>query len=417
MRTSYTRSKGMDQKPEPKKPEVQHMEDNIDLEKEAIRVSLRDAYLSIESSLVERREKDRINEYTEALSNQADSFIDDRETSPDEDYFNAKGNTQDEVAEEGTEEVEEKPKRNKKLIVTLSVVAAVVVAVVGLFIYKSFFAPDSSVEAIQTRISKLYTSEDRVDIKDGVTQQDLSDFYMELLDVQDKGDNIDSAVEEVDTIGYFISDKANLERYSSETYDLTTAGMMDSIEDIKENAKKYTVPGLALTITDMAKVVEDDYNYFIDLRTELNGVVDVLSFDESGYEDKINAVSHIPNRTELEATYEKILVDKQAAEAQQTLQDARDEQARQEAQQALEEAQELQRQTQEELEATKKQLEEAAKKAAEEEQERQTIDAIPITPEATSTPTPTVTVAPTESAEEQSLEDTVETMSNSVSEE
>lgn len=417
MRTSYTRSKGMDQKPESKKPEVQHMEDNIDLEKEAIRVSLRDAYLSIESSLVERREKDRINEYTEALSNQADNFIDDRETSPDEDYFNAKGNTQDEDVEEGTEEVEEKPKRNKKLIITLSVVAAVVVAVVGLFIYKSFFAPDSSVEAIQTRISKLYTSEDRVDIKDGVTQQDLSDFYMELLDVQDKGDNIDNAVEEVDTIGYFISDKANLERYSSETYDLTTAGMMDSIEDIKENAKKYTVPGLALTITDMAKVVEDDYNYFIDLRTELNGVVDVLSFDESGYEDKINAVSHIPNRTELEATYEKILVDKQAAEAQQTLQDAQDEQARQEAQQALEEAQELQRQTQEELEATKKQLEEAAKKAAEEEQERQTIDAIPITPEATSTPTPTVTATPTESAEEQSLEDTVETMSNSVSEE
>lgn len=421
MRTSYQRTNNVKKPQEPEDKNVGSVQDNIDLEDEALKASLRDAYIAINDAVVDSRKKQEIKEYSEALEAQADSVLQGNQSSEpvygEEDQGSPKEDNE-ETSKEEKALLEKQRKKRKKVIIGTTAASIAVVAVAGFLIYRNFFAPDSSVEAIQTRISKLYTSENMVDIKEGVTQDDLNEFYLELLDVQNRGDDVESAMEELDTIGYFLSDKSTLERYDSESYDLTTAGMMDSVEDIKENAQGYSVPGLALTINDMAMGIEDDYDYFIDLRSDLNGVVDVLSFDESGYNSKISMVSHIPNRTELEATYDKIVVDKQAAVAQQELQEAQDEQAKQEAQKALEEAQELQRQTQKELEETRKQLEEAAQKAAEEEQQRETLDSNPIatpTAESTEEAEPTVTDTPTE--ESSSLEDQVDTQSVSKSSE
>lgn len=421
MRTSYQRTNNVKKPQEPEDKNVGSVQDNIDLEDEALKASLRDAYIAINDAVIDSRKKQEIKEYSEALEAQADSVLQGNQSSEpvygEEDQGSPKEDNE-ETSKEEKALLEKQRKKRKKVIIGTTAASVAVVAVAGFFIYRNFFAPDSSVEAIQTRISKLYTSEDMVDIKEGVTQDDLNEFYLELLDVQNRGDDVESALEELDTIGYFLSDKSTLERYDSESYDLTTAGMMDSVEDIKENAQGYSVPGLALTINDMATGIEDDYDYFIDLRSDLNGVVDVLSFDESGYDSKISMVSHIPNRTELEATYDKIVVDKQAAVAQQELQEAQDEQAKQEAQKALEEAQELQRQTQKELEETRKQLEEAAQKAAEEEQQRETLDSNPIaTPTAESTEEAEPTVTDTPAGESSSLEDQVDTQSVSKSSE
>lgn len=421
MRTSYQRTNNVKKPQEPEDKNVGSVQDNIDLEDEALKASLRDAYIAINDAVIDSRKKQEIKEYSEALEAQADSVLQGNQSSEpvygEEDQGSPKEDNE-ETSKEEKALLEKQRKKRKKVIIGTTAASVAVVAVAGFFIYRNFFAPDSSVEAIQTRISKLYTSEDMVDIKEGVTQDDLNEFYLELLDVQNRGDDVESALEELDTIGYFLSDKSTLERYDSESYDLTTAGMMDSVEDIKENAQGYSVPGLALTINDMATGIEDDYDYFIDLRSDLNGVVDVLSFDESGYNSKISMVSHIPNRTELEATYDKIVVDKQAAVAQQELQEAQDEQAKQEAQKALEEAQELQRQTQKELEETRKQLEEAAQKAAEKEQQRETLDSNPIaTPTTESTEEAEPTVTDTPAGESSSLEDQVDIQSVSKSSE
>lgn len=393
MRTSYQREKNgvENQKKNLDYGNSGSVRDNTNLEEEILRISLREAYIQIDEAVTENRKRQEVREYSEALEAQAEKAIrgdmgSEYDGYEDNGEFRRGENEEgyDDDYPDGVEPIDEDEIRHKKMrkrvILGCTAASLVVVGVAGLFVYKNFFAPDSSVEAIQTRISKLYTSESMVDIKDSVTQADLDSFYLELLDVQGKGDDVDSAMEELDTIGYFLSDKSKLERYNSDSYDLTTAGMMDSIEDIKDNASGYSVPGLALTINDLAGNVEEDYDYFIELRTELNGVVDALTFDEFAWDSKIDLVSHIPNRTELEATYDKIVVDKQAAEAQKKLQEAEDEQAKLEAQKALEEAQKLQRQTQQELEDTKKQLEEAAKKAAEAEKRGEPLDASPVEP-------------------------------------
>lgn len=417
MWTSYQRTKPRrEENTKAGKENIGSINDNIDLQEESLQASLRDAYVEISESVIESRKQQELKDYSKALEAQANASV--RPGSDPRDVMPAglEGTDSGEASQEEQEILEKQRKKKKRrIIIVSSIIAVIIVAFAGFLVYRNFFAPDSSVGAIESRIHRLYTSEDMVDIKEGVTQQDLDNFYLELLNVQDKGDDVDSALEEIDTIGYFLSDKATLERYSKESYDLTTTGMMDSVEDIRENAQNYSVPGLALTINDMAVGIEDDYNSFIDLRSELNGVVDPLNFDEDGYQTRIEAISHVPNRTELEATYDKILVDKQAAIAQQELQDAQDEQARQEAQQALAEAQELQRQTQQELEETRRQLEEAAQKAAQEELERErnsgTVESVEPTVdptvEATQAPSAEVTIVPSQDSSE--LEDNIQT--------
>lgn len=401
MRTSYQKSNSK----EVVSATRGSVEDNIDLEKESLRASLRDAYVTISSAVIESRKQQELKDISEAIDAQTQSSL-HQNSLKSEDF---EGTDNEDVSEEEEKLLDKKKKRNRKIIVASSITGVILVAVTGFVVYRLVFNSGGNVDAIQTQIDKLYTSEERTDIKEGVEQEDLNQFYMDLLKAQDKGADVDSTMEELDTIGYFLSDKSKLERFNGESYDLTTAGMMDSIEDIKENAQKYSVPGLALSINSLATDVEEDYDYFIDLRTELNGIIDVLSFDEDAYTTKISEVDHIPNRTELEATYDKIVVDKQAAQAQQELQDAQDEQAKQEAQKALEEVQELQRQTQQELEDTKKQLEEAAQKAAEQEKEQESLDSKPIEPTTSPSITeePTITISPESTSTEEDLNNSV----------
>ena len=67
------------------------------------------------------------------------------------------------------------------------------------------------------------------DIKNGITISDLDQYYLDLNKASDNGEDITPASTELDTIGYFLSDKATLLEYDSEDYDLTTAGLQDSI--------------------------------------------------------------------------------------------------------------------------------------------------------------------------------------------
>lgn len=326
---------------------------------------LAEVYIEISSEL-NNRHKAELYGYEEALNTESDIFGEEARMK-DEKYDG--DSEDDEDYEDGDEEDEETPKKSKKkVIIPIVITSVVVLGVVGMVAYKKLSAGKETLNTVETRISKLYTSKEKVDIKSSVSQTDLNEYYMELLEFQGKGKNVDGAIEELDTIGYYINDKSVLQGIEDSSYDLTTVGMKDTLDEVKAHTKDYTVSGLAVTINNTANGILEDYNDFINLRQELNGVTDVLNFDESKYTDKIDAVSHEPNKMELDAMLDKLVVDKQAEQAQKDLQEAEDEKAKEEAEIALQEAQELQKKTQDELESLKKTLEEQAKKALEEKQ-------------------------------------------------
>ena len=349
MRTSYDREKV--EKPVEKEEVKDNSQDIV------IKGKLVEAYKSIEEELSYRREEE-LRGYGDALSDSANEF-----ESRERELRNR--NSEDFIEEAESQEKSTGSGKKKKIIIACSVIGAVlVVGLGGFFAYKNL-SKGSRLESVETRVSKLYTSKDKNDIKSDVSQSDLNDYYLELIDLQKDGVNVDSIMSELDSIGYYLEDMGKLETFNSESYDLTTVGLSDELVSIVDNAETYSVSGLAVSVNNMASKVMEDYNSFIGLRQELNGISDVINFDEESYKSKIDMISHVPNRVELTAVYDKLVVDKQAAEAQKKLDEAADEQAKAEAEQALKDAQELQKKTQEELESTKKKLEEEAKKAAE----------------------------------------------------
>lgn len=316
---------------------------------------------TIEENL--EREADKIIEEDkrtkeERLSHTYYEIMNEKYESNDKDSINeAVSNVEDEAKEEK----EKSKKSRKKIWITLLSVFGVLIIIAGsLFIYSKYIKQDNSVEAISQRVDSLYTSPQKVDIKSGVTVNDLDKYYIDLNEAETKGEDISAVSEELDTIGYFLSDKETLSEYDNEDYDLTTSGLQDSINNIKKNSEIYSVPGLAVTISDLCTKVNNDYEEFISLRSELQSVTDVISFDEEGYKSKIATISHKPNQEELTAIYNNIVADKQAAEAEQALKDAATQEAQEKAQQALEEAQKMQQETQEKLENAEKELQEKA---------------------------------------------------------
>lgn len=370
MRTSYSRDH-VKEKKEQEKEAVVKKEEAQEEPVSSVESKLIDAYESMENELYYIRQK----ELTESNINTEE------------------GNSFEDISKEPKNNKPEKKKKksNKGIIIGCSVAISVLVLGVGGYtVYDKFFNTGKALIATEESISRLYTSPEKTDIKTGISQNDLNEYYMELIGIQKKGENVDNAVSELDTIGYYLNDKATLENYNSDSFDLTTVGLTDSISSILQNTKEYSVSGLAVTINNMAKEVTSDYESFISLRQEMNGISDVMNFDEEVYKGRIDLVRHIPNKTELSAICEKLIVDKKAAVAQKKVQEAADDQARAEAEKALKEAQELQKKTQGELEATKKKLEEEAQKAAEDiKNQNGNVDSQPNNNESTDTPSET----------------------------
>lgn len=366
MRTSYRMSHGGNENPVVKDREVEEVQQEV-----------RDSHSMLDM-------KKEIEKSQEAMADQVErSFLEEesikayreivQKANPDTDIGDIVEKAEDEVAKEEKqsrkekkeqEDVDKKKRNKKRIIVGFSILGVIFAFIAVFFVYTNFFCQHNSIEAIAQRVEKLYTSANKVDIKNGVTQSDLSEFYVELSEAAKNGDDTKSVESEIDTIGYFLSDKEQLNEYNSEDFDLTTVGMTDSLNTIKANADSYTVSGLAVTITDLANQVQSDYDSFIALRSELQGVTDVTTFDATAYKARIDEVTHNPNKDELNALYDKLVADQQAAQAQAELEAAATEEAKAQAEKALEEAQKIQQETQEKLDQAQEELANKTEEAA-----------------------------------------------------
>ena len=272
----------------------------------------------------------------------------------------AQKENQGSVEQPKVKQQKKKKKSKKKLIIILSILAVLIVGgcLGGFYLYSNSGA---STEDVSERINKFYTSDSKVDIKDSVSQSDLDSMYIELQGIKKKSKEVSELTKELDTIGYFIQDKATLNKYDSDDCSLTTSNLTTDVTAVKSNTSLYSISGLAVTNSDRATSILTAYDDFINLRLELQGITDVQSFDENAYTDKINNVTHTVNKQELQGIVETIKADKEAADAQAAVDAAGNEEEKAAAQKALEDAQELQKQTQQQLEEVQKKLENATK--------------------------------------------------------
>ena len=332
--------------------DVKENESTISAEKE----NLIKAYNEIAEE-VSLRQEEQLRSYDSMLEREAKS-LEKREELLEARKIQKEIDSENELGLESSMEEEDKKRKKKKKKKIVVGVFIGFLLLIGIF-YVLFGRKGSyNEEEISSSISKMYTSPDKVDIKENISQQDLSKYYSELVKAKKNGKDVDKYVEELDSIGYFLSDKSKLVEMNSSSYDLTSQGMLDEVNKIVENSKNYSVSGLAVTINDLASRLNSSYNEFVALRQELQSVSDVSTFDENLYKERIDKVSHEYNKNELLTIYDKIIADKQTVLKQKELNDAKSEEERKKAEDELKKSQELQKKTEEELNKIKDKLEE-----------------------------------------------------------
>lgn len=355
MRTSYNRNNEERETVNKEVSSTQGVKENestISTEKE----NLIKAYNEIAEE-VSLRQEEQLRSYDSMLEKEADS-LEKREELLEARKIQKEIDSENELELESSMKEEDKKRKKKKKKKIVVGVFISLLLLIGIFSVLFGRRGSYNEEEISSSISKMYTSPDKVDIKENISQQDLSKYYSELVKAKKNGKDVDKYVEELDSIGYFLSDKSKLVEMNSSSYDLTSQGMLDEVNKIVENSKNYSVSGLAVTINDLASRLNSSYNEFVALRQELQSVSDVSTFDENLYKERIDKVSHEYNKNELLTIYDKIIADKQTVLKQKELNDAKSEEERKKAEDELKKSQELQKKTEEELNKIKDKLEE-----------------------------------------------------------
>ncbi len=213
-----------------------------------------------------------------------------------------------------------------------------------------------SLEDITKEIDNLYTSDQKVDIRSNVKDEELSRIQDSLSTVEG---NTAILLDEINTIRIFISDKSTVNAMLNPNYDLEDNRMFSTLIGIKDSVKTYTIAGLSKTVNELVSEVELEYDEYFQLRSELKGVIQYDSFDKEGYLSRINKVSHLVNKNELMGYYNDILskIEEEKLNKDKELKDTKD---------ALEESEKARQDAEAEAEKAKKELEEATATTTEE---------------------------------------------------
>lgn len=272
------------------------------------------------------------------------------------------------------EEDDTSPGIKRALMVAMSVTFLLIVATAGVLMWKllSESSGEATIEALQNRVDKMYTSSNKEELKDSVVAESLESYYdiLEKVQAKDKkgkkAGDISKVESELDTIGYYLEDKRKLDTYNSADYDLSSDGLLEGVQTIRDDVSSYSVPGLALTINDLCSKIETDYGYFINLRQEIENITDYINFSSKKYDSKIEEVSHTINKKELQNMVKSLNSAKKKAVAKAKAEEEAKKKEEEKAKKALEEAEEQRKKAQEALEEQERKAEEEARQKEEE---------------------------------------------------
>lgn len=273
--------------------------------------------------------------------------------------LNSVGDAMDKVTGGVPIEDEKKPKKKKsKAWLIILIVLLVIGGSAGYVILKSNKAKSisSKRESVAEEISRLYTDDTKSNTKSEVSQEYLKDIYTAVSELKAEGEDVSAYETELNTISMFIEDKSKIDELSSPSYDLKTESLQSDLESISANTGNYSVPGLALTMSNLVASVQGEYDNYNSLLQELQGVTDYLNLDTDKYETDIQGITHEPNKQELSELYAGILQkhieetanDKLEKKAKKKKDKAKDE-ALSKAEEAKEEAEDAKEQAEEKL--------------------------------------------------------------------
>lgn len=208
--------------------------------------------------------------------------------------------------QEGDTSSAEKPVFSSKMIISSVVLlVALGVSAVG---YKALNG-GNDIEDLENQIGKLYTSSKKDDLKSNVNDDKVSKYY-DKVDSLGNSEEAISMREELDTISYYLADKEILDNMSSSSYDLNSSDFKANIEKVKNSCLGYSAVPLSSSIENMISALEEDYNYYTNLRDEISVLKDSEDFDLKAYQLKVNNVSHTPNKKELQSIIDTVAKDR-----------------------------------------------------------------------------------------------------------
>lgn len=181
----------------------------------------------------------------------------------------------------------------------------------------------------------LYVDYNKTDICAGYTAEDTVKFYDMLRDAELHGEDVSNATSELDTICKYLEDREVLLKYSDSSSSLLQDGTNDVLLSLKASAEGYFTLGLKVTICDEVDKLLSERNLCVELATIFNGVEDPKSFDESSYRDKIDGVTHVPDKQLLTTWCAKLVADKEKAIAEEAVASAETEEDKKAAEEAL----------------------------------------------------------------------------------
>lgn len=208
--------------------------------------------------------------------------------------------------QEGDTSSAEKPVFSSKMIISSVVLlVALGVSAVG---YKALNG-GNDIEDLENQIGKLYTSSKKDDLKSNVNDDKVSKYYDKVDSLGNSEESI-SMREELDTISYYLADKEILDNMSSSSYDLNSSDFKANIKKVKNSCLGYSAVPLSSSIENMISALEEDYNYYTNLRDEISVLKDSEDFDLKVYQLKVNNVSHTPNKQELQSIIDTVAKDR-----------------------------------------------------------------------------------------------------------
>lgn len=274
--------------------------------------------------------------------------------------INSVGDAMDKVSD-SSNRGEEEPKKKKSKAPIIILIIMVILAVAGLLVFKYLKANkqkslNSRKESVSEEILRLYTDDTKSNTKSEVTQEYLKDVYESVSELEESGQDVSAFETELNTISMFVEDRGKIDELSSPSYDLKTESLQSDLESISANTGNYSVPGLALTMSNLVASVQGEYDSYNSLLQELQGITDYLNLDTDKYETAIQGITHEPNKQELSELYAGILQkhieetakDKLEKKAKKKKDEAKDE-ALSKAEEAKKEAEDAKEQAEEKL--------------------------------------------------------------------
>lgn len=158
-----------------------------------------ETYQEMEDTVEKKRAEDMGGMNLDSvLEDELGSYRDDQQEEDSEDDY-----------DEDEYEDEEPHHLSTKAVIGIAAGVIVVVGIGGFAVYKHMTKPVDTVDGVIKQVDRLYTSKDKTDLKDGLSQSDLNEYYLELNSAEKKGEDISSVSDELDTIGYYLNDNAS----------------------------------------------------------------------------------------------------------------------------------------------------------------------------------------------------------------